>query len=300
MAHSDPGARQALRQALAALGVVRTAQTPDGALAHVRADGLDVIVLDHRLAGPRGQLVRRIKGDRAAYDTSIVLVAPPDAPALAELADPGLGVDDILLEPVIGVDAVARVRAAMRVKSLREELLLQAKRLEVSLYEDALTGLYNRRFVMAQLGSLLSGARRHGRPLSVAMIDVDRFKDFNDRHGHAVGDRVLQAVAGALQDRMRGEDYLGRLGGEEFLALLTDTDEDAAARIAERLRRTVASARVPTDAGMLAVTVSVGWATWDGEEDVDALVKRADEALYAAKDGGRDRVEGAATLRRRV
>jgi two-component system cell cycle response regulator len=301
VAHTDPAARAALREALASTSLaVRSAETTEEVLTEVRANGLDVVVLDHRLAGPRGRVVREIKADRTAYNTSVVLVAPPSAPRLAELASPDLGVHDVLLEPIVAVDAMARVCAAARAKALSEALLDQARRLEVSLFEDSLTGVYNRRFVMTQLASLISGARRHGRPLSVAMIDIDRFKAFNDRYGHAVGDRVLQIVAGALQDRMRGEDCLGRLGGEEFLALLTDTDEDAAPRIAERLRATVEAVRVPTDAGLLHVTVSLGWATWDEEEDVDALVRRADEALYAAKAGGRDRVEGAATLRRRV
>jgi two-component system cell cycle response regulator len=301
VAHTDPAARAALREALAGTGLsVRSAQTSEGVLAHVRANGLDVVLLDHRLAGPRGRVVREIKADRAAYNTSVVLVAPPGTPGLTEAASPHLGVHDVLLEPIVAVDAVARVCSAVRAKALAEELLEQARRLEISLYEDALTGVYNRRFVMTQLAALISGARRHGRPLSVAMIDVDRFKAFNDRYGHAVGDRVLQAVAGALQDRMRREDCLGRLGGEEFLGLLTDTDEDAAPLIAERLRATVEAVRVPSDAGLLNVTVSLGWATWDEEEDVDALVRRADEALYAAKAGGRDRVHAAASLRRRI
>jgi len=251
------------------------------------------------LAGPGAKLVRRLKADPVAFRTNIVLIASrAGLDGLAGGAD--AGVHDVLLEPVEPAEAVSRVRAAARAKGLRDELLEQARRLEISLFEDSLTGLYNRRFVMTQLGALISGARRHGRPLSVAMIDVDRFKSFNDRYGHAMGDRVLPAVAAALPDRMRAEDYLGRLGGEEFLALLPDTDEDAAGPMAERLRTTVDAVRVPTSGGMLSVTVSLGWATWEADEDVDSLVHRADEALYRAKQAGRDRVRAAATLRRRV
>lgn len=301
LAHSDPAAREALRGALLDAGyAVEAVESADAALAAVRQEGLDVVVLDHRLAGPNAELVRRLKADPVAFNTNVVLITRRADLELLAARGVDTGVHDVLLEPVESAEAVTRVRAAARAKGLRDELLEQARRLEISLYEDALTGLYNRRFVMTQLGALISGARRHGRPLSVAMIDIDRFKAFNDSYGHAVGDRVLQAVAGALHHRMRAEDYLGRLGGEEFLALLPDTDEDAAGPMAERLRATVDAVRVPTSSGMLSVTVSLGWATWDGDEDVDSLVNRADEALYAAKAAGRDRVSPAATLRRRV
>jgi len=301
LAHSDAAAREVLRNALLDAGfAIEAVGTADAALTAVRGEGLDVVVLDHELAGPNAELVRRLKADPVAFNTNIVLITRRADLGLVAPRGSDAGVHDVLLEPVEPAEAVVRVRAAARAKGLRDELLEQARRLEVSFYEDALTGLYNRRFVMTQLGALISGARRHGRPLSVTMIDIDRFKCFNDRYGHAVGDRVLQAVAGALHDRMRGEDYLGRLGGEEFLALLPDTDEDAAASIAERLRATVDAVRVPTSSGMLSVTVSLGWATWEADEDVDSLVNRADEALYAAKAAGRDRVRSAATLRRRV
>ena len=113
----------------------------------------------------------------------------------------------------------------------------QTARLEVQLFEDPLTQLKNRRFLFSQLRSLMSGARRHGRPMAVAMIDLDGFKAINDAHGHAVGDEALVAAAEALGRALRAEDVLGRIGGEEFLALLPDTDDDAAARTGERPAR---------------------------------------------------------------
>jgi two-component system, cell cycle response regulator len=149
--------------------------------------------------------------------------------------------------------------------------------------------------VFGQVSALVSGARRHGRPLAVAMVDLDGFKAVNDRHGHDAGDQVLVAAAEALQRALRAEDVLGRLGGEEFLALLPDTGEEAAARTAERLRAAVARA-----GGPVRVTASVGWAVLRSGEAPDELVRRADDALYAAKEEGRDRVRGAATLPRRT
>ena len=112
----------------------------------------------------------------------------------------------------------------------------QYRRLETMLHEDPLTGLFNRRYVLTRLAGLISGARRHGRPLSVAMIDIDHFKRVNDAHGHEAGDAALVSTTIALRDRMRAEDELGRLGGEEFLALLPDAGAEAAGVVAESLR----------------------------------------------------------------
>jgi diguanylate cyclase (GGDEF)-like protein len=209
------------------------------------------------------------------------------------------GAQDVLVAPVGDGDLVARVQAAGRTKNLQEELVAQTARIERHLYEDPLTQLRNRRFLFSQLHALVSGARRHGRPLSVAAIDLDGFKSVNDRFGHAVGDAVLIAVAKALRTGIRAEDCVGRLGGEEFLALLPDTGPSAAARTSERLRAAVAEARGPVP-----MTASVGWATLAPGEDPDDLVRRADDALYEAKAAGRDRVRGAvegpATLPRRT
>jgi two-component system cell cycle response regulator len=132
------------------------------------------------------------------------------------------------------------------------------------------------------------------------MIDIDHFKAVNDEHGHAAGDRVLAAVANAMRHHLRAEDQLGRLGGEEFLALLPDAGARAAATTAEKLRAEIATLTVVHKGGELAVTISAGWAAWEGESP-EELLRRADEALYDAKRAGRDRVEGApATVQRRT
>ena len=177
---------------------------------------------------------------------------------------------------------------------------MQSERLEALLFEDALTGLANRRFILTQRAGAVSAARRHGRALSVAIVDIDHFKRVNDEHGHAAGDAVLAAVAHSMREHIRAEDQLGRLGGEEFLALLPDVDAAAAAAAAEKLRVQIAAMAVAHDGSDLAVTISAGWATWEGEAP-DELLRRADDALYEAKRGGRDRVEGApATVQRRT
>jgi two-component system cell cycle response regulator len=203
-------------------------------------------------------------------------------------------VQDYLIEPVADGEVLTRVEAAARTKELQHELVAQGARLEALLREDALTGLSNRRAVLTQLAGMVSGARRHGHPLSIAVCDIDHFKRVNDAYGHKAGDEVLVTSAHAMGTHLRQEDQLGRLGGEEFLVLLPDTDAEAAIAAAERIRTEVALAPTPVP-----VTVSLGIATWEEGETPEAFLHRADEALYAAKDAGRDRVM-AATLHDRT
>lgn len=291
VAHLDPGLAGRAREWLTPLGYDVDGVTDlAAARAAVVREAYDVVLADVGLTpGGLAELLVEIKTGPRGYTTAVVLMAGEFAfdQAMSAL---GLGAHDFLKEPVDPVELVARVKSAVQMTGLRGELLEQSRRLEMLVYQDALTGLYNRRFMLAQLGALTSGARRHGRPVTVVMIDIDRFKGLNDAHGHEVGDRALIAVAAALRDRLRAEDYIGRLGGEEFLALLPDTGEAEAEAVAESLRRCASQVEIVTpEGGCVSLTVSVGWATWTGETP-EELVRRADRALYAAKDAGRDLV----------
>ena len=297
LAHASPGTRRALGDRLRDAGhAVHEAAGAAEAFSLCREHRPDVLLADEALcARDRVPLVDLVKADLEIFRTAVVSIGPADlAPETArDLLR--RGATDVLLEPLRLAEAEARVQSAGRMKILQEELLDQTRRLDVQLFEDPLTRLYNRRFLFTQLGALASAARRHGRPLAVAMVDLDGFKAVNDRHGHDVGDAALIAAAEALQRSVRAEDVLGRLGGEEFLTLLPDTGTGAAAVAGERLRAAVAAADGP-----VALTASVGWAVLAADEAPDDLVRRADQALYAAKDAGRDRVSGPATLPRRT
>lgn len=154
---------------------------------------------------------------------------------------------------------------------------------------DGLTGVLNRRAFMEKAEALIETARRHGRPLTAIMIDADCFKSVNDNFGHAVGDKVLCALAQALTDSLRGSDLLGRFGGEEFAVLAPETDLTGARELAERLLEKVRSEEVAYDGGTLRFTVSIGVALLAGQTTVAELLREADNALYEAKAGGRDR-----------
>jgi two-component system cell cycle response regulator len=290
LAHALTPKRRRIARVLAQAGHdVREVADPAEALRECQAWAPDVALIH----GELDALVDDIKADPVAYGTAIVLIERPGLSPAEAVAGLRRGVQDYLVEPVADGEVLARVQAAGRTKELQHELVAQGTRLESLLREDALTGLSNRRAILTQLAGMVSGARRHGHPLSIAIIDIDHFKLVNDTHGHKVGDEVLVATARTLRAHLRAEDQLGRLGGEEFLALLGDTDAVAASRVAEKLRAEVAAADCP-----VGVTVSVGLATWDGDTPED-LLHRADQALYAAKQAGRDRVM-AATLHGRT
>lgn len=169
-------------------------------------------------------------------------------------------------------------------KQLEQRLAEQAER-------DALTGLLNRRGILACLETLCQDRRHHNASICLLVCDIDHFKSVNDRHGHAAGDEVLRATAQRLRLHLREADRVGRIGGEEFLVVLHDADLDAARHVAERLRAAVADERIPVDGQPLAVTLSIGLARSEPRhEDWKALMKRADAALYQAKRLGRNRI----------
>jgi len=170
-------------------------------------------------------------------------------------------------------------------KALEAELMHQAS-------TDALTGICNRRYFIAESEQELRRSQRFKRPLSVMMLDVDHFKPINDRHGHAVGDAVLQGVVKRAMESLRQSDQIARLGGEEFAALLPETNLTAAAEVADRLRQHLAERPIIAAHSAVPCTISIGVAQLkEGDSGIDSLLHRADEALYRAKQNGRNRVE---------
>jgi two-component system cell cycle response regulator len=155
---------------------------------------------------------------------------------------------------------------------------------------DGLTSLSNRKHLDTQLGEEIQRAHRHGRDLSLLMLDIDHFKTINDVHGHLAGDRVIAGLAHLLRQRLRTDDKLGRYGGEEFCAILPETALERAGTIAETLRTLVATHPFPVEAQRLTVTVSIGAAALLPKMQASDLYRAADEMLYQAKNQGRNKV----------
>lgn len=185
-----------------------------------------------------------------------------------------------------------------RVKTLERALKSLAQldaELRHKVATDALTGVASHGQSLSALGRAIQQAHRNGTPLCICMVDLDHFKNVNDSFGHQVGDDVLCDIAGRMQGAVRSFDTVGRYGGEEFLIIMDNASRETAQEIAERVRYRVSASPVKTRSVEVRVTVSLGLAILQPEDDVDSLIKRADEALYKAKHEGRNRVVFPAT-----
>lgn len=220
----------------------------------------------------------------------LIIVDPDDHQRLLRALD--MGVNDYLIRPIDKQELTARVGTQIRRYRYAEQLRTHVRASLEMAVTDALTGLYNRRYLETHLGQLIEHAANRGKALSVLTLDVDFFKAVNDTYGHDAGDRVLQEIAGRIRANIRNIDLACRTGGEEFVIVLPGTDIQTAERVGERIRKAVAS-RI-FNAGpdcQLNITASVGIAALEGLEDrVDDILKRADQALYRAKREGRNRV----------
>jgi diguanylate cyclase (GGDEF)-like protein len=290
VAHRDGALRAAARTLLQSVGAeVAEAAGRTEAAELVRADRPHVVLLDHAIDAERGgALVRDVAGDPELLGVAVVLMHP-EAGVDDVCAALAAGAVDVWTAAAVAPELIARVRVAYRSRQLLDLALRRYSDLEDLAYRDELTELPNRRGAQRQIDVLISRARRHGQQLALLLIDADRFKVVNDAHGHAVGDVVLRELAARLRERVRREDVVGRWGGEEFVVALPETTPAGAAAVAESLRAGVARTAIAADDLALDVTVSIGVAAWTGEE-LDQLVARADQALYAAKAAGRDRV----------
>jgi two-component system, cell cycle response regulator len=224
----------------------------------------------------------------------IILLAETDNDS-AILRALELGVNDFLTRPVDRQELLARLRTQVRRKRYNDELRASVTQSIEMAITDPLTGLHNRRYLDTHVATLLERAQARGRPLSVLITDLDRFKSVNDSFGHDGGDDVLREFARRLRKNVRGIDLACRYGGEEFVVVMPDADREVAQVVAERIRSEVAGRPFRLGEGtMLEVTVSVGLAQMLPGDDTATLLKRADGALYDAKATGRNRVAYAA------
>lgn len=242
----------------------------------------DVILLDIEMPGLTGyEVIGRLKGEPQTRDTPIIFISQrATVDDLVQGLD--LGAHDYLGKPYRPAELAARVRAALRVKRLQDGMSELTRVLERQALVDPLTGLPNRRFMETELSRAVARWARYRRPVAVLLVDVDHFKHVNDCHGHAFGDEAMRSIAGRLAGRLRRDDAIGRWGGDEFLAVLGETEAPEAAALAEALRREVAAAPVQHDGVIAGVTISVGWAEVVTTDPAEVL-RRADADLLAFK-----------------
>lgn len=183
---------------------------------------------------------------------------------------------------------VAFIQMRITLAHRRHALSIEAKLIRDATH-DPLTNLHNRAWLTQEAAGAVSAERRYRTGLVFAMLDIDHFKRVNDTYGHQTGDRVLKAVADAVREALRETDQVGRIGGEEFFCIFPHASQESALQCAERIRQAVSAASVPTDHGLVRVTISIGLAQMlDSHTSWEDLLKQADEALYSAKQAGRN------------
>lgn len=245
-------------------------------------DAPPLAVIDWIMPGMEGpEICRHLRRSREGqYRYIIILTVQGDQASV--VAGLEAGADDYVTKPFDAQELKLRVQAGRRIVELQNQLRHQAD-------HDGLTGLINRRTILERLEKELSRSRRLGTALTVAMGDLDNFKALNDSYGHLAGDAVLVETARRLVASLRSYDEVGRYGGEEFLLVLPGVAEESR-DILERVRASLAESPIEAEGFSLNLTISLGGAVFDGSEDLESLVRRADEALYQAKRSGKNRV----------
>ena len=242
------------------------------------------------------KLVAQIRSNAISRAAPILVVVDPhERPRVVKALE--LGANDILPRPIDPQELAARCRTLIRHKRYADSLRNKLDHSLEMAVTDPLTGLHNRRYLDSHLKLLIDRATARGRPMSVCITDIDRFKLVNDTYGHDAGDAVLREFANRVRSTVRGADLACRYGGEEFVLVMPDTSAEMAAGVAERLRSIVEREpfRIPGTDAFLPITASLGIASVLPEGDSpEALLKRADAALYEAKRSGRNRVVAAA------
>jgi two-component system cell cycle response regulator len=282
-----------IQDALGGMHRVETLTDPGQTITLSQEAELDLIIVSFDLLDHDGlRLCSQLRSfERTRQIPILVVVDVEDQSRLMRALD--MGVNDYLHRPLDKLELKARVNTQIKRKRYTDRLRFNVTRSMELAVTDPLTGLYNRRHMDNQLAVQVTNAASRGKAVAVLALDVDFFKPINDTHGHDVGDRVLQELATRLKAQVRAIDLCCRMGGEEFVVILPETDLQVGFTVAERLRRAIANKPFNAGAkqGPLAITVSIGVAGFESLTDTpQAILKRADDALYEAKRSGRNRV----------
>jgi diguanylate cyclase (GGDEF)-like protein len=296
-----PANTQLFKNHLSSAGYeVIMAANGEQALNIVRDQKPDLILLDVMMPKMDGfQVCKILKSNDMTFYLPIIMVT-----ALNEVEDKVKGIeagaDDFITKPLNKMELLARVKSLLRIKSLQDQLQEKIKQLEIAkerlselAVTDGLTGMYNYRFFKEYLYREIRRASRFHLFISLVMLDIDYFKNYNDAHGHLAGDEILKTLAQLMVANVRSIDVAARYGGEEFVLVLPETNKNAARVVAEKIKELVAQHPFPLASSQPdeQITVSMGIATYpENGSTVEEMIHCADRRLYRAKTGGRNRV----------
>ncbi|MBM3506508.1 MAG: PleD family two-component system response regulator [Alphaproteobacteria bacterium] len=287
---SDAGA---IAGALRDIAHVKVESDPQRALEFAGQGELNLIIVSLRLRGADGlRLCSQLRTmPSTKHSVVLAMIEQSDTPQLVRALE--MGVAHYIVKPLDRAELIARARSQIRRKRYQDRLRLSYQMSIAMAVTDPLTGLHNRRYLTGHLDNLIGRSNAGGKPTSLMMLDIDFFKKINDTWGHASGDDVLKEFANRLRRGLRGIDLAGRFGGEEFVVAMPATDAEATQMVAERLRKFIAEEPFPIQNGAqsIAVTASIRVTTSRPPADKSSeMLERADQALYAAKRGGRNKV----------
>ena len=265
-----------------------TAASAEEALDLLQERQVDVVITDIMLPGMDGlELTDVIKKE---YDADVIVLTGYSGDYSYEEAI-SKGASDLVFKPVRFEELLLRLKRVLKERKLTNERLQMLEKLKKLSITDGLTKLYNSRHFYHLLKSEADRATRYSHPLSMLILDIDHFKDYNDSYGHLEGDKVLLRLGQVIKLLLRKMDTAYRYGGEEFTVLLPETDAEEALTVAQRIRKAVKEiVFIPEPGKETNITISIGMTAYNPPEDVTAFIQRADKALYGSKTGGRDQV----------
>ncbi|MFK7791811.1 MAG: PleD family two-component system response regulator [Devosiaceae bacterium] len=288
-----PSSYERLKSSLEKRFSVHVHTDPETALFHITDTAYDMVVVNLSLRDYDGlRLCSQLQNLEKTRSIPVIIICEPDNDSKV-LRGLDMGVSDYLVRPIDANELLARTVTQLRRKKYADQLRDNVEQTMEMAIMDGLTGLHNRRYFDTHFKALTQQAASRGKTISLVLTDIDFFKSINDTHGHDVGDDVLREFGDRIRSSVRGADLACRYGGEEFVLILPDSNQQAAAAIAERLRARMDHDPIPVMGGQkqLTITISLGVATIQGPDDTsEAILKRADEALYKAKREGRNRV----------
>ena len=260
------------------------------ALSILSKQKIDLVLLDVLMPDMNGiEVLNAIRNSELQSDLPVIMVSGfDDVRSVAKCI--AIGASDYLSKPVDGVVLGAKVVAALERKALRKKSNELMDQLTIQATTDQLTGIRNRRSIYEKLDSLIQSCKDNSSNFGIILLDIDFFKSVNDTYGHHAGDMVLIEAAERFSQNIRSNDFIGRQGGEEFLALIDDIEIDEITQIAERVRKSIESSVINVEGTDIKITVSGGIAHSSEKIERDDLINLADERLYLAKENGRNRI----------
>jgi diguanylate cyclase (GGDEF)-like protein len=285
----DLGIGDSMRQFIEMAGYEAfTVQSSEDALEFMKGNSIHIVITDIILPGLDGlELTDLIKKE---HDADVIVMTGYSENYSYEEAI-SKGASDFVFKPVRYEELLLRLKRVVNERQLTKERIHMLKRLQRLAITDALTALYNSRHFYSQIELEVGRSNRYQHPLSLLLLDIDHFKDFNDTFGHLEGNKVLQRIGGVIRSCLRKMDSAYRYGGEEFTVILPETSIEEAEVVAHRIRNAIAEeVFTPVPGKEVSVTVSIGVTQYRLKEEINSFVQRSDNAMYTSKNGGRNMV----------